>query len=97
MLSYHQPPPYDLQKAFDCVKHIILIDKLEFYGLEGKFKTLIKSYLTDRHQRVELSDKSNRGGISNWERIECGVPQGSILGPILFTLYKRFTKDIKQR
>jgi lysophospholipase L1-like esterase len=75
------------QMDFDCVNHKILIDKLEFYGIEGKFKTLIKSYLTDRHQRVELSNKSNSGGISNWEKIECGVPQGSILGPLFFLFY----------
>jgi hypothetical protein len=76
----------DLQNAFDCVNHKILIDKLEFYGIEGNFKTLIKSYLKGRHQRVVLDNKGNRGSTSKWERMKCGVPQGSILGP-LFLFY----------
>jgi len=42
----------NLQKVFDCVNHKILLDKLKFYGIEGKFKTLIESYLTCRHQNV---------------------------------------------
>ena len=77
----------DLQKAFDCVNHEILLDKLEFYGIEGKFKTLIKSYLTGRYQRVTLGNLSNSTNSSKWERINCGVPQGSILGPLFFLFY----------
>ncbi|GFG29580.1 hypothetical protein Cfor_01706 [Coptotermes formosanus] len=77
----------DLQKAFDCVNHKILLDKLEFYGIEGKLKTLIESYLTGRHQRVTLGSKTDSNNSSNWEVIKCGVPQGSILGPLFFLCY----------
>ena len=42
----------ELQKAFDCVNHKILVDKLQFYGIDGKFKTLIESYLTNRYEKV---------------------------------------------
>jgi hypothetical protein len=66
----------DLQKAFDCVNHNILIDKHEIYETEGKFKTLITSYLTGRYQRVVLGNKSNNGSTSKLEMIKCGVPQG---------------------
>jgi hypothetical protein len=72
----------DLQKAFNCVNHNILLEKPEFYGVVGKFKTLTESYLTGRYQRVALGNIT-----SNWEVIKCGLPQGSILGPLFFLIY----------
>jgi hypothetical protein len=77
----------DLQKAFDCVDHKILMNKLEFYSIEGKFKTLITSYLTGRYQKVTLDSISNNNNSSKWEMIKNGVPQGSILGSVLFLPY----------
>jgi hypothetical protein len=74
----------DLQKTFDCVNHKILLDKLEFYGIKGISKALIKSYLTGRHQRAVLGHITDSNNTSKWEIIKCGVPQGSILGPVYF-------------
>jgi hypothetical protein len=59
----------DLQKAFDCVNHEILMEKLEFYGIQGKFSSLIKSYLMGRFQRVILGNSSDNGKSSNWKQI----------------------------
>ena len=76
----------DPHKAFDCVNYDILLSKMEFYGIFGKVNNLIKSYLQDRYQRV-LVDFDSKKYCSKWESVTDGVPQGSILGSLLFLLY----------
>jgi hypothetical protein len=70
----------DLQKAFDCIDHNILLAKLEFFGITDVTYRLIKSYLQGRYQRVVLSNYFPHS-YSQWGEITRGVPQGSILGP----------------
>ena len=72
----------DLTKAFDTVNHLILTQKLECYGVRGIVNDWFKSYLSNRKQFVSI------GGINSAEEnMFCGVPQGSVLGPLLFLLY----------
>ena len=72
----------DLKKAFDTVNHKILLSKLEHYGIRGFLLKWFESYLTNRTQYVFLN-----GVSSDTMRMSCGVPQGSVLGPLLFLLY----------
>ena len=72
----------DLSKAFDTLIHDILLDKMSFYGVNGVAKKLLKSYLTQRQQIVEYN-----GSQSDSLEIKTGIPQGSVLGPFLFSVY----------
>ena len=72
----------DLSKAFDSLAHAILLNKLKYYGVIGTPLQLIKSYLTDRNQFVQIDNTK-----SSILHLKTGVPQGSILGPLLFLIY----------
>jgi len=79
---------FDMSKAFNSVDHTILTNKLPYYGITGKTKSLIESYLTNRFQSTQLNHTSlELKTTSEWTKIKHGVPQGSILGPLLFILY----------
>ncbi|MCP4437680.1 MAG: reverse transcriptase family protein, partial [Aureispira sp.] len=72
----------DIKKAFDTVDHEILIEKLKFYGVDGTVILWFKNYLENRYQCTRLGSK-----VSNYLVIKCGVPQGSSLGPLLFSIF----------
>ena len=72
----------DIEKAFDCIDHEKLSVKLEHYGFRGHILTFLRSYLTDRKQFLSMD-----GLFSPEGNINTGVPQGSVLGPLLFLLY----------
>ena len=72
----------DFMKAFDKVPHKRLLQTLGHYGIQGVTKDWIKDFLKNRKQRVAVN-----GTTSEWQEVTNGIPQGSVLGPILFVIY----------
>ena len=72
----------DLSKAFDCLHHELVIARLDAYGFDIKSVKLIQQYLSNRKQRVKVSN-----AYSSWKEIFYGIPQESIRGPLIFAIF----------
>ena len=82
----------DIRKAFDSISHRRLLQKLEAYGIEGEVLEWVRDFLKGRRQRVMLNGRS-----SDWMDVSSGVPQGSVLGPVLFIIYINDMPDMLRK
>ena len=73
----------EISKAFDTINHKILLSKLEIFGIKGNMLKWFESYLTNRKQYIQ-TDKETKTALQD---VTCGIPEGSILGPLLFLIY----------
>ena len=83
-----EPYLLNLSTAFDTISHELLLNRLKYrFGFEDKVLTWMENYLSNREQRVIVQDGCSLQGMSQYTKLQQGLPQGSVLGPILFSLF----------